>query len=169
MNVLVVWIHLLAAITWIGGMLFISMVVVPVSRRLPPPGGVQLLREVGRYFRWVAWPAIILLVGTGILNAWQDGYLAALFQGTLLERVGGRFLAAKVLLVLLMVLLSFLHDFVLGPQAAARELAARRSDPPGASLLARAARLRKATSWLARLNALLALMVVLLGVLAARG
>jgi putative copper export protein len=31
------FLHVLSAITWIGGMLFVALVLVPVTRRLPDP------------------------------------------------------------------------------------------------------------------------------------
>ena len=143
MSLLVRWVHVLAAITWIGGMLFIALVVVPVTRRLPDPVlRSRLVQETGRRFRTVGWVALGLLVATGLLNLWDRPYLLQ----------GPRF-HGKLGLVVLALVLSVLHDFVLGPRAGL----------PGAD-----PSVRVRASWIARLNVLVALAVVLLG-LALRG
>ncbi|MBI4337155.1 MAG: CopD family protein [Chloroflexi bacterium] len=171
MATLVVFLHIVAAMVWIGGMLFISLVLVPLVRHLPPGAGPQLLRITGRRFRLVAWPAIGVLVATGVLNAWHHGAFTLLDNGLLWQTSWGRWLTVKVGLVALAVVMSLLHDWVLGPHAGALEMAARRGNPqqPDAALLARAAAIRRATSWLARLNGVIALTIVLLGVFLSRG
>ena len=66
-----VFIHLLAAMTWIGGTLFLVMVMVPLSRGAiePPALGIRILTRAARRFRTVAWASIILLVMTGAFIA----------------------------------------------------------------------------------------------------
>jgi uncharacterized membrane protein len=135
--------HLLGAITWLGGMLFVALVLVPVVRRLhDPPLRARLIHEVGIRFRTVGWIALGVLLATGLGNLWLRPYLLAVprFQ-------------VKLGLVLLALGLSVLHDFVLGPRAGV----------PGADPA-----LRVRASWVARVNLLVATAVVLLG-LALRG
>ena len=44
----ILWIHLLAAVTWIGGMVVITLVIVPVLSSLEPsPQRAELLRMIG--------------------------------------------------------------------------------------------------------------------------
>jgi putative copper export protein len=136
---LVVWLHVLAAITWIGGMLFIALVLVPVARRLPDQTlRARLIHETGVRFRTVGWIALAVLVVTGALNLWVHPVLLSS------PRLHG-----KLGLVGLTLILSGFHDFVLGPRAGA----------PGADP---GVRLR--ASWIARINVLVALVIVLLGV-----
>jgi putative copper resistance protein D len=132
------WLHVVAAITWIGGMLFIALVLVPVARRLADPTvRVKLVQDTGRRFRTVGWIALGVLVVTGLLNLWiHPGLLAS-------PR-----LHWKLGLVMLALILSVLHDFALGPRAGA----------PGADPA-----LRVRASWLARINLLVALVIVALG------
>jgi uncharacterized membrane protein len=159
-----VYIHILSAIVWVGGMLFLALVVVPVARRLPPAERAPLLDSLGRRFRAVGWTAIGLLLATGLLNAGYRGVTwEAFFSGRLFASSFGQVLLLKVLLVSLMIVVSAVHDFVLGP-ASVRVLAA--SDEASA---AQAAALRRQASWLGRLNALLALAVVGLAVFLVRG
>ena len=70
------WLHVLAVAVWLGGMLFIAFVVVPVTRGLPDPAlRGRLVREMGRRFRTVAWAAVAVLIATGLANLWAAPYL----------------------------------------------------------------------------------------------
>ncbi len=160
-----VFVHILAAITWIGGTLFLAMVVVPVVRGgVEPQRSARLLSEMGRKFRPVAWSSIALLVGSGLYVALDHWKVAPS------EFFGGdsRFvqvLQVKVGLVAIAIVLSFIHDFVLGPRLTRSLQAANAGGPPPAGV----AKLRKATVWLARVNLLLLLAIVALAVTLIRG
>ncbi|MBI3939223.1 MAG: DUF4149 domain-containing protein, partial [Acidobacteria bacterium] len=74
-----VFLHLLAAIVWIGGMAFLGLILAPYLRQ---PGqrhmGPALFRATGTRFRVVGWICIGLLVLSGIFSlayrgsGWQD-------------------------------------------------------------------------------------------------
>lgn len=137
------FVHLLAVVTWVGGMLFIALVLVPVTRRLPDAAlRTRLVEATGRRFRTVGWIALAVIVATGLGNL-------ALRP----ELLGAPRFHAKAGLVLLALALGAAHDFVLGPRAGR----------PGADPSARAR-----ASWVARVNVLVALAIVALG-LALRG
>ncbi len=59
--------HILAACVWVGGMIFLAAVVLPILRQ---PGyrsvAVPLIQAAGIRFRWVGWMALGTLVLTGI-------------------------------------------------------------------------------------------------------
>jgi len=132
------WLHVVAAITWIGGMLFLALVLVPVTRRLGDAAlRARLFHAVGVRFRTVGWIALGVLVATGLANLWLHPSLltAPRFQW-------------KLGLVVLTLVLSAVHDFILGPLAGA----------PGA-----APSVRVRASWLARTNVVVVLVIVLLG------
>ena len=119
-------------------MLFIALVLVPSVRALGDATlRTRLIRDSGRRFRAVAWIALAILVLTGLLNLWLEPVLlrSPRFHG-------------KLGLVGLSLILSVGHDFVLGPRA----------NLPGADP---SVRLR--ASWIARVNVLVALAIVLLG------
>jgi putative copper export protein len=138
MALFVRWIHVVSAITWVGGMLFIALVLVPVVRGLGDPAlRTRLVQESGRRFRTVAWIALCVLVLTGLANLWLSPTL--LWSPRFHLKVG---------LVGLALILGAFHDFVLGPRAGR----------PGADPSARVR-----ASWIARLNVLIALAIVLLG------
>ena len=158
---IIVYVHILAALVWIGGMLFLALVVVPAVRPLPEVERGALVGAVGRRFRTVGWMCIALLLATGVANAAARGVTPQVFvSAPFLASTFGRLLWLKLALVLLMIALSAVHDFVLGP-ASVRAIARRD--------VATARALRRQASWNARLNALLGLLVILLAVFLVRG
>ncbi|HPV77375.1 MAG TPA: hypothetical protein PLX31_20905, partial [Gemmatimonadaceae bacterium] len=57
-----VTLHILAAVTWIGGVLFIALVGAPALRTVEPPSlRTALWEAIGLRFRTVGWGAVILL------------------------------------------------------------------------------------------------------------
>ena len=162
-----VFIHLLAAITWIGGTLFLVMVMVPLSRGVIEPQalGIQILTQAARRFRVVAWASIILLVITGAFIATDQWRItSALFFGS--DNHFVRVLQIKVGLVALIIVLSAFHDFVLGPRIA-RALEGARSGGGEPSRGLKRGRL--GLVWLARFNLLLVLAIVALAIIMTRG
>jgi uncharacterized membrane protein len=62
---LLIALHVLAAVVWVGGMFFAYMVLRPSAGALEPPVRLALWRRVfGRFFPWV-WASIILLLISG--------------------------------------------------------------------------------------------------------
>ena len=137
------FVHVLAAVVWLGGMLFIALVLVPVVRSVEPPAlRTRLVQEIGLRFRALAWITLALLLASGLGNLWLRPYLLELPRFHL-----------KLTLVVIALTLAALHDFVLGPRAGR----------PGALPSARVR-----ASWIARVNVLLVTGIVILG-LALRG
>ncbi len=68
MDLFVRWVHVLSAVTWLGGMLFIALILVPVTRRVQDPLlRLDLITQTGKRFRTVGWIALGLLVATGVV------------------------------------------------------------------------------------------------------
>lgn len=113
MNSFLVWIHVLAAMAWIGGMIFLSLVLVPEFRRAGLAGERMLLfRDIARRFRVVVWLAIAVLIGSGVI-------LLDLRGLALTEPVSWpRPFQVKLALVACLVGLSLSHDLLLGPRQA---------------------------------------------------
>lgn len=156
-----VYLHILAVLTWLGGMIFVSLVAVPALRAMrDPPLQARVLTGLGRRFRNLGWIAIGLLVVTGTLNAVGRWGWQALTSPEFWGAPAGQTLGWKLALVGLMMALSALHDFRLGP----RLTAARRSGAPSETI----ERQRRRASWLARVNLLLGLVVVALAVILVR-
>ena len=153
---LVVLIHILAAIIWLGGMFFIAIVMVPVLRRLEPPQKrIEVLSATATRFRAISWIAILVLLITGVLNAINHGVtMQKISTGEFFSSNFGKILILKLILVFAMLVLSAIHDFILGP----RLIELLNSSNPDSSQ--RLKKNRKYVSWLARINALLGILVV---------
>jgi len=105
------WLHLLAAVAWIGGMLFLSVVLVPVLRREPfASQRAVLIRATALRFRAVVWSAIAVLLITGPLLLHERGIPITDLSGW------PRILAAKLGLVTILLFFTLSHDFILGPR-----------------------------------------------------
>ncbi|MCC6215845.1 MAG: CopD family protein [Polyangiaceae bacterium] len=157
-----VTLHILAAVTWIGGMFFLVLVVVPWLRRGNRAAAGAFLRETGLAFRTVGWVCFGILVVTGTFNLWVRGVRLETFANRAwLASSAGHAVTLKLLVFALVIAVSAVHDFRLGPRAAA-EIEA---DPDSHV----AHRLRRQASWLGRVNVLFALALVVLGVIIVRG
>jgi len=106
----VLFLHLLAAVFWVGGQLMLSVVVMPLLRRTAPPVTVrELAAASGRRFTAITWRGLLpVLVVTGVLLAWHDGVRPGNLGGTAF----GRVLLAKAALVGLVFGLALAHGFV---------------------------------------------------------
>ncbi len=159
--ILNVTLHLFAALLWLGGMFFLAAVGAPVLRRIEPPSlRAELFRQLGAQFRNVGWIAIGVLVLTGIGNLYFRGLLRwDLWTNPAFWTSGyGQALAWKLATVVVMITISALHDFVFGP-------AASRLEPGTPAALA----LRRRAAWMARVNALVGIVLVFAAVRLARG
>mgnify|MGYP001374591291 CR=1 FL=1 len=129
-----IWIHLLSAVTWIGGMVFLSVVLVPLLRRDGRfAQHAALFREVAYRFRSVVWGAMGMLVGTGVVLA------------------AGRAIPLG---------LTLLHDLVVGPRVRRIMGAAERERTAGELILLRYSALLPRLSLLLALFVLLAAVVL---------
>jgi putative copper export protein len=58
--------HLLAASLWLGHMFVWSLVVGPAQKRVEPEETAEFLRERSLYMGGLGWPALAILVATGL-------------------------------------------------------------------------------------------------------
>lgn len=163
MHQLFVWLHILAAAVWLGGMVFLALVLVPVVRRPEyREHASRLVHLTGLRFRVVGWVCLGVLAVTGFVNLSYRGIgWAALSNAGFWASPFGTLLGWKLLIVAVVLALSAYHDFRIGPRATV----AGQADPRSTAAL----RLRRRASWMGRLNLLLALAAVALGVLLVRG
>src|SRR5262249_42159624 len=133
---LVLWLHLLAAMFWVGGQLFLFLVVIPVLRQeMAEADSVRIAALTGRRFALLSGVALAVLLVTGPLNAAIHG----VSRHELEDTTWGHVLAAKVALVVLVLVLSGAHGGSFGrrleqlgrlsaqdPSAAARRRALQR-------------------------------------------
>lgn len=74
---IVIGLHALAAVVWVGGMFFAHVVLRPALAETPGPERLALLgRAFPRFFRWVwAAVAVLLLSGYGLMHSGHRGGL----------------------------------------------------------------------------------------------
>jgi copper resistance protein D len=157
-----VWVHILAATVWVGGMLFLVLIVAPWLRGGGRAHALVVLREAGRRFRLVGWICFGVLLVTGSFALWMRGVRLGSFASLAwLGTAFGQIVLAKLGLFLVILVLSALHDFRIGPRATA----VLERDPSSEEAL----RLRLRAAWMGRLNAVLGLAIVLVAVLLVRG
>ncbi len=150
---ILVLIHVIAAITWLGGMLFLAMVMVPLARR-DAGVGFGVLRSAAEKFVPIAWAAKIVLAGSGAYLAWTYWGVRpdTFFTG---DAHFIDYLQRKTGLFVIVIVLSLAHDFWLGPRMMDRLDAARSSGSP----LPRGPG-RLFVQWAARINLVLVIWIV---------
>lgn len=162
LDTIVLWIHILAAISWVGGMIFVAFIVGPYVRRaFPPAERIPLMAAVGKRFSYLGWSAIFTLVCTGIYNAVR--FLRS--WDALLDTTFGHILLAKMALVAVMIGLSIAHDFFLGPRQRDLGRQLRQTKPPSPEQAPAAQALQRLRRWtvlIAQMNLLLGVLVILL-------
>ncbi len=160
--VLSVWLHVLSAIVWVGGMFFVAIVVVPLLRRGDRATASAFMHAAGVRFRAVGWTSFALLIATGTFQlAYRGVGVSDFVDPAFLSSPFGAAITWKLGFFALVLVVSVWHDFFVGPRATV----AGQRDPGGAEAL----RLRRQASWIGRANALLALLIVLMAVFLVRG
>ena len=157
-----VTVHVLAALIWLGGMFFLGLVGAPVLRSVEPAALRQaLFHNLGLRFRTVGWICIAILLVTGVVNLAFRGWLqwdGVLASAAFWRSGPGSALGIKLGAVAVMMSLSAIHDFRLGPAAGRLEA----GTPEALASRRRAARL-------ARFNAIIGLVLRVAAVRLVRG
>ena len=147
---IVLWLHVLGVVTWIGGVAWQAHALAPLARG----GDVRLFAEAARRARPFTWVAISLVVLTGFYNVTQLGELQRV-----LESGAGLALAGKFMLVLAAVAVAAQRDFAHLPRLA-RALGRTGDEPPAAVL--------RTITWLDRITLALAALIIYLGLFVSR-
>ena len=145
---LILWLHLLGAVVWVGGLVYQTHVLLPVARR----GGAAAVADLLRRGRPVTWTSVAVVVLTGFYNVTRLGPLERVTEsGAALT------LALKFMLVLGAVAIAGQRDFAQVPRLA-RALADSDDLRPALSAIA----------WMDRIVLLLAAVIVFLGLAISR-
>ncbi len=104
---LVMWVHLVALVVFVGSHMFLGLVVRPLAAGSPEHA--ELVRRIGRRGKTLAWGGLVLVLITGFFNLLNEGGSARI------ESLWGGVLMLKLLLVLVLVGLAVVHDFILDP------------------------------------------------------
>ncbi len=104
---IITWIHLVSAAVWVGGSLFLGVVLAPILKKMSMPleERLQIMIKVGRRFNRIAVPSLIILIATGIYSSQQ----LLINPGILLSTSYGSYLVIKILLVIALVIAFAVH------------------------------------------------------------
>ena len=113
-----VWIHILMAAVWTGGLIYTAAVVVPFAVSHEASERQRILRGLGRRFRRIGWVSIVVLFLTGLGNLtlrYSPISLAQVFNGDVfdpdkVEQLIAIWLPWKLMLVAVMIGLMLFHD-----------------------------------------------------------
>lgn len=133
---LITWIHLIAAITLIGGLIFTQLILNPSKHRESlDQKSKDVVRLAGRRFRTIAWVCLITLILTGAYQMLNESGSARI------ETNWGVVLMVKLLLFAIAFGLMLIHDFIIDPHAPSPKSA---SNPSSSATSSRADNLQKA-------------------------
>jgi copper transport protein len=107
--------HLLAAAAWVGGLIYLAVVALPVLRRAEPVAAGRVLARLVPRFSNLALFSIIVLIVTGLVNL----AIHSLDPAAIVESDYGRVLLVKHLLFLPLVALAALNNGILRPRLVA--------------------------------------------------
>ncbi len=104
---IIYWIHLISASIWVGGSIFIGIVLVPVLKTMTTSmeERLQIMIKVGRRFNKIAVPSLIILIITGVYSSHQLLSKPEL----LLSSSYGNLLIIKIILVIALIIVYTVH------------------------------------------------------------
>ncbi len=121
------WLHLLATVTWIGSLVAICVLLLPISgRALQPADELSLLDGVEKRLEPLAWFSVSLLVATGLfqmsVNPHYNGFLSTSNQWSLA-------LLTKHIMVASLVVVSAVHTWDVLPSIRRTLMRKDKADP----------------------------------------
>ncbi|MES0364110.1 MAG: DUF4149 domain-containing protein [Desulfobacteria bacterium] len=140
------WVHLFSAVFWIGGIMFILFIALPVSTSKAQSGGKEVMGEIAKRFGPLANWCIYLLVATGAVMTWS---MRPVYMGNI-GNIWTWVFVSKMLPVSVMIAIHFFRGLVLSGVIDRTE--------PGIGK----ARLQKLSLNLVKVNLSLGLLVLLL-------
>lgn len=163
LHLISIFVHVISALFWIGGMLFTAAVLVPASRdKLLADKRGAFFTLIGQRFSRIVWILFALIFVTGLTNLVTKGFdLNVLFDTSFYASDYGMFIGYKLLFFAFVLGISAFHDFFFGPKASVMIDTA----PDAVKTM----RLRKVTSWLGRVNLLLGLVTLFFALRLLRG
>jgi putative copper export protein len=105
-----VTVHLLAAGVWFGGSTALVFVGVPAIRTLDGEPRGRAMKELGLRWRPIGYGALVVAAVTGLILAAHEWESTTSFKAVL---------AAKALVFVALLVVSYLHNFVYGPRVQA--------------------------------------------------
>ena len=109
---IITWIHLLCASIWVGGAIFLGLVLAPLLKKMSfsIEERLNLMIKTGKRFNKIALPALLILIATGIYNS----HLVLQSPEILFSTSYGIFLITKITLVIALIITFIIHIRVFG-------------------------------------------------------
>ena len=145
-----VWLHIVGVSFWIGGMLFLPLVLLPGIKNHPDRS--NLLMTTGLKFRFYGNIILVLLLITGIANMYLRGIEVS--WNFLVTSSYGKLVILKLILFLSMITIGAVHDVQAKKRLQSDEAAKR---------------FKITAQWSGRILLLIALVMAFIGVVLSRG
>ncbi|HMK33342.1 MAG TPA: CopD family protein [Nitrosopumilaceae archaeon] len=106
-DALIIWAHLVSASIWVGGSIFIGIVLAPLLKTISESveERVSIMIRVGRKFNKIAIPSLAILIATGIYNSFnilsKPQFLFSTNYGIIL--------VIKIILVISLIVMFIIH------------------------------------------------------------
>ena len=106
-DALIMWAHLIAASIWVGGSIFIGIVLAPLLKTISDSieGRLSIMIRVGRKFNKIGVPSLIVLIVTGVYNS--VGFIVK--PSLILSTSYGIVLLIKIILVIILIITFAIH------------------------------------------------------------
>lgn len=149
--VLIFWLHFLATVTLIGGIVIVSILVLPAARTLKPVDQLTLTSAIEKRLEPVTWFSLSLLVVTGLfqmsVNIHYNGFLSVSTQWSIA-------ILTKHLLVILLIVVCAIQSWDTLPSI--RRLLLRKDKASQEE----AEKLQRREVWLQRASLILAILIL---------
>lgn len=120
------FLHLLATVTWVGGMIYINLALMPALTAIDPPQRGKLMGAAGKRFAILAWSSVLILIITGYMKI-PAGMLFETSTGY------GLTLTVKHLAILVMMIVGIYISMVIVPKMGT--LAPKGGEPPSPAFI----------------------------------
>ena len=106
-DALITWAHLISASIWVGGSLFIGVVLAPLLKTMSESieERLMIMIRVGRKFNKIAVPSLGILIATGLYNS----YYILNKPETIFSTNYGIILTIKIMLVIALIIIFAIH------------------------------------------------------------
>jgi uncharacterized membrane protein len=115
----VTWIHLLAAMTFIGGWIFVQFALRPSltegRAKSPSSEALEMAKRQGNRFRTIGWVSLVALILTGSSQLLDESGSARIESGW------GLVMMLKLFVFAIVVGLVFVHDLILDPYGGSKK------------------------------------------------
>lgn len=155
-DALIVWVHLICSSIWVGGSIFLGIVLAPEIRNMKPniEDRLSLMIRFGRKFNAIALPSFLILIVTGIYNS-----RTFIFRpNDILEMQYGQILIIKILVAVAILVIYIIHIRIFSTKTE-EEITSGKLD------LQYLISVRTKIIWLGRITVFLSIIVLLLAAL----